>query len=178
MKILIIHNHYKHPGGEDKVVEAEKRMLEKFGHKVILYEQSNFQFDDLKLLSQIAFTLKGVFWSKHSYQAIRQLIKDERPDIAHFHNAFFFVSSSAYEACYEARIPMVQTLHNYRFLCPIGTFYRKRQVCENCLQSGKISAVVHKCWKNSFFYSLLLVMVLRDLKKEKFSLKKLITLLP
>lgn len=34
--ILIIHNYYQIPGGEDTVVANEKKMLEKHGHKVIL----------------------------------------------------------------------------------------------------------------------------------------------
>ena len=38
--ILIVHNYYQIPGGEDTVVENEKRMLEEHGHKVILYTRN------------------------------------------------------------------------------------------------------------------------------------------
>ncbi len=181
LTILIIHNRYLLPGGEDEVVHAEKRMLEKFGNQVVLYERSNSEINDLTLLNKLVFLLKDIYWSKPSYQAIRKLIDEEKPDIAHFHNTFFLISPSAYDACYDAKIPIVQTVHNYRFLCPIGTFYRKGQICEDCLQNGKISSVINKCWKDSYFYSLVLSKILANIEKRKVvseKIRHLITLTP
>jgi len=37
------------------------------------------------------------------------------------------ISPSAYFACAEAGVPVIQTLHNYRFLCPASTFLRQGQ---------------------------------------------------
>lgn len=173
MKVLIIHNHYQYSGGEDEVVKAEKAMLEKFGHKVILREQSNAQINDFSLLKKILFILKDACWSKHSYQRISKLIKEEKPDIAHFHNTFFLISPSAYDACFDAQIPIIQTLHNYRFLCPIGTFYRNGRICEDCLSRGKNAAVVNKCWRNSYFSSLVLTRVSRNIEKRKILSEKI-----
>ena len=34
-KILIVHNYYQVPGGEDTVVANEKKMLEDHGHEVV-----------------------------------------------------------------------------------------------------------------------------------------------
>ncbi len=41
MKILIAHNYYQFPGGEDVIVHNEKELLEKEGHKVIFYKKEN-----------------------------------------------------------------------------------------------------------------------------------------
>ena len=38
-RILLIHNYYKIPGGEDTVVQNEKRLLEEHGHEVIVYSR-------------------------------------------------------------------------------------------------------------------------------------------
>lgn len=173
MKILIIHNRYIYPGGEDQVVEAERRMLEKFGHKVILYEQSNSQIRHFKLFHKISFILKDIYWSRHSYRAIRTLIQKEEPDIAHFHNSFFCISPSAYDACYDAKVPIVQTLHNYRFLCPIGLFYHHGRLCENCLSHGKIAAVKNKCWKDSYLFSFILTKVVTSFEKRRILSEKI-----
>ena len=173
MKILIVHNHYVHPGGEDEVVKAEKSMLEKFGHKVLLYEATNFQIKERRLLGKLSFAFKEVYWSRKSYNAIVRIIKKEKPDIAHFHNTFLSVTPSAYDACYDSGIPIVQTLHNYRFLCPIGVFYRKGQLCEDCLRVGIMSAVVNKYWKNSYVYSLILVRILKQFEKKKIFSEKI-----
>lgn len=167
VKILIIHNHYVYPGGEDEVVKAEKNMLEKFGHEVLLYEASNSQINGRTLLGKLSFIFKEVCWSRKSYDAIIELIRKERPDIAHFHNTFLSITPSAYDACYDSGIPIVQTLHNYRFLCPIGVFYREGRLCEECLRKGRVAAVLNKCWRNSYVHSLILVRILRHMKRKK-----------
>ncbi len=43
--ILLIHNYYKIPGGEDTVFKNEKEMLESRGHKVVTYTRSNAEAD-------------------------------------------------------------------------------------------------------------------------------------
>ncbi len=35
MRILIVHNYYTQPGGEDLVFEAEQALLERYGHEVV-----------------------------------------------------------------------------------------------------------------------------------------------
>jgi len=77
------------------------------------------------------------------------------------------VTSSAYDVCHEKKIPIVQTLHNYRVMCPIGIFYRDGHICENCFSSGMKSCIIHKCWKNSYFKSFLLVRAVVQFKKRK-----------
>ncbi len=47
----------------------------------------------------------------------------ERPDIVHVHNTFPVISPAVYYAANEAAIPVVQTLHNYRMLCPAAYSY-------------------------------------------------------
>jgi len=173
MKILIVHNHYVYPGGEDEVVADEIKMLEQFGHKVILYEHFNKNISDFSLFNKLSFAFRDAYWSRRSYQEIRQLIDREKPDIAHFHNTFFSISPSAYDACFDAQIPIVQTLHNFRFLCPIGIFYRNGQVCEDCLKKGKKSAVVNKCWRNSRVSSFALTKILSNFEKKKILSEKI-----
>jgi glycosyltransferase involved in cell wall biosynthesis len=50
--------------------------------------------------------------------------------------------------CKDLNIPVIQTLHNYRLLCPSATLYRDGKLCEECL--GKLTpwpGVVHKCYR-------------------------------
>jgi len=173
VKILIVHNHYLYSGGEDEVVEAEKNMLEKYEHKVILYEQSNSQINERTVIDKLLFAFKEIYWSQKTYSDISRLIKKERPDVAHFHNTFFSISPSAYDACYHAGVPIIQTLHNYRFLCPIGLFYRKGQVCEDCVKNGKKAAVINRCWRNSYLFSLVLTKIVRGFEKRKILSEKI-----
>src|SRR5206468_2050887 len=60
------------------------------------------------------------------------------------------MSPAAYYAARAEGAAVVQTLHNYRLLCPSATFFREGRVCEDCL--GKFApwpGVVHACYRNS-----------------------------
>jgi glycosyltransferase involved in cell wall biosynthesis len=149
MRVLVVHNSYQHPGGEDAVVAAETRLLMTHGDTVIEYRRHN---DELQDQSKLRAILAGTdtIWSSASHRALRDLLVREKPDVAHIHNMFPLISPSAYYACADAGVPVVQTLHNYRLLCPAATFFRDSRVCESCLGlSVPWPGVVHGCYRNS-----------------------------
>jgi glycosyltransferase involved in cell wall biosynthesis len=146
MTIAILHNYYQQRGGEDTVFEAESRLLEERGHKVIRYAVHN---DSVSAYSQLRLARVTV-WNPDSYNALRALFRTEKPDVVHCHNTLPLISPSAYAAANDAGIPVVQTLHNYRLLCPNALFFREGRVCEDCL--GKFfafPAVQHRCYRGS-----------------------------
>jgi glycosyltransferase involved in cell wall biosynthesis len=149
MKVLIAHNSYRQRGGEDVAAESEARLLEERGHQVIFYRRHNDELEDLGPFAQITKGI-GVVWAQDSYRALKELLLNENPDIAHFHNTFPLISPSAYFACSAARVPVVQTLHNYRLLCPGGQFLRDGKICESCLgRALPWPGVVHSCYRKS-----------------------------
>lgn len=166
MKILIIHNRYLEKGGEDEVVNAEVKLLTDHGHKVILYEKSNESIRRMPFYKKALFFVRELHFSKTVYKEIKEIIKSEKPDVAHITNIFFCVTPSAYIALNEENVPIVQSLHNYRLFCIKGTFFGKRAICEKCKAKQFLNAVIGKCWRNSFFLSLLLARLLR--KKDLF----------
>lgn len=123
-------------------------MLENAGHHVIPYCRTNWDVDSYKGLRRLSLA-KRTIWSSESRRDFSQLLKREKPDLVHVHNTFVMISPSIYSACYEAKIPVVQTLHNYRLLCPAGTFFREGKVCEECMVSGLLRGVEHACYHGS-----------------------------
>ncbi|MEE9403823.1 MAG: glycosyltransferase family 4 protein [Algisphaera sp.] len=145
MKILQCHNVYQQVGGEDSVVADERRMLESHGHTVVQYTRHN---DEVEKLSKLRLAA-GTVWSRRTVREITELIARESPDIAHFHNTLPLMSPAVYSAAHRAGIPTVQTLHNYRFLCPKATFFRDDQLCEKCLPKRvKWPAIQHACYRD------------------------------
>lgn len=146
MEILIIHNYYQQSGGEDQVFTAEANLLEAQGHQVLRYTVHNDAVANINPM-----TLAGVtVWNRAIYRDLRQLLRQEKPQVVHFHNSFPLISPAAYYAARSEGVPVVQTLHNYRLLCPNAVFFRDGQVCEDCL--GKFvpwPGVVHACYKES-----------------------------
>jgi len=145
MRILLIHNRYLQPGGEDAVFEAEKALLERMGHEVIPFVEDNARLGGM---NPVKAALNAV-WSGEAQEKIRRLIREKKPDVAHFHNTFLMISPAAYYACKEEGVPVVQTLHNYRLLCVNALFFREGRVCEDCLGRLPWRGVVRGCYRGS-----------------------------
>jgi glycosyltransferase involved in cell wall biosynthesis len=148
MKILLAHNSYQQPGGEDVVFEQECQLLERAGHTVIAYRRSNWEIAAYSGLRQLELVGKAV-WATDTQQQFARLLDREKPDLVHVHNTFVMLSPSIFSACREAELPVVQTLHNYRLSCPAATFFRDGHVCEECVEHGLWRAVAHGCYRNS-----------------------------
>src|SRR5689334_18436199 len=129
MNILVAHNTYQQPGGEDQVFFAETALLEAYGHRVIRYQLRNDEVDRKSKISLFADTV----WNRRTAQELRELIREERVQLLHMHNTFPLISPSCYYAAQREGIPVVQTLHNYRLICPSANFYRDEAVCTDCM---------------------------------------------
>lgn len=150
MKILLIHNRYSRaaPGGEDVVVDAEHRLLENAGHQVVRYERSLDEVSEANPLDLLSTVLE-MQGSRRTQRELAELIERERPALAHVHNLFPLISPSAYEVCRAARLPVVQTVHNYRLSCAAATHYRAGEVCESCTGAQVWPAIQHGCFRRS-----------------------------
>ncbi len=146
MRILTIHNYYQQPGGEEQIFNTETTLLEFYGHEVLRYTLDNDQIVGMNPL----VLAKNTLWNSSVYQDLRSLIRREKPQVAHFHNTFPLISPAAYYAARDEGVAVVQTLHNYRLLCPNALFFREGRICEDCL--GKplpLPGVVHSCYRDS-----------------------------
>jgi glycosyltransferase involved in cell wall biosynthesis len=161
MKILLVHNFYQSssPSGEDSVFKNELGLLEKSNINVITYTKHNDKILKYRILNKIKLPFKNI-WSLETYREIQSLIKREKPDVAHFHNIWYLISPSAYYACKDMGVAVVQTLHNFRIFCTNGLLLRDENICEECITktSNKFrvikNALKYKCYKKSRLYSL------------------------
>jgi len=148
MKILLVHNTYQQAGGEDVVFEQEKKNLQRAGHHVATYERSNHEMEQFSTL-QRAMLIKRIVWATDSRQEFAQLLARESPDVVHVHNTFIMISPSIYSACRDQGVPVVQTLQNYRLMCPGALFFRDGRVCEDCVEHSLWRGIQHGCYRGS-----------------------------
>lgn len=148
MKIVLVHCHYQQAGGEGVVFQQEREMLEHAGHQVIVFDRSNREVNSYGGVRRLLLAQKAI-WNGEARRSFAELLRVEKPDVVHVHNTWVMISPSIYTACREARVPVVQTLHNYRLLCPVGTFFRNGKICEECSEHGLWRGVRHACYRDS-----------------------------
>ncbi len=156
MNLLLVHNHYRLPGGEDTVVSNEYKLLKSMGHSVTLYERHNDEIAGFTGMQKLALPFNFIY-SKKTAKEITAIIKEKHIDAVLVHNILSLISPSVYYAAEKAGIPVLQTIHNFRLICPKATLYRDGHVCEDCIKKGLHCAVLHKCYRGSFTQTLLCV---------------------
>ena len=146
MNILMLHNRYLVPGGEDQSAAAEANLLQQQGCAVELLEEDNRRVEQLGK----ARTAMRTIWSSESFHRIYNKLRTGKFDVLHVQNFFPLWSPSVYYAAAKCNVPVVQTLRNYRLMCVNAVFFRDSHVCEDCL--GKRFAwpgILHACYRDS-----------------------------
>lgn len=151
MHIFFIHNRYQQTGGEDVSVQREKRVLQEHGHRVTLFEVDNQDIRSNRDKIRVAL---NVAYSAQYRDAVTLKLAQYRPDIVHIHNFFPVLTPSLYDACRETHIPVIQTLHNYRTICPGALLMRQGAICEICVTHSAYRAGWYRCYKGSFLGTL------------------------
>lgn len=127
------------------VAAAEIELLRSRGHIVETYFRHNDEITSSGSLS----LAREALWSRRTTQDITQLIMEFRPEIVHAHNTFPLISPSVYWAVGKQRIPVIQTMHNFRLMCPQAMFLREQKVCEDCLGNLPWRGVLRACYRES-----------------------------
>jgi glycosyltransferase involved in cell wall biosynthesis len=132
VRILLIHNTYQQPGGEDVVFRSEGELLARNGHTV---EQMLFNNDSIRSWYDRLRSGLLALYNPISARAIQQKIKVFVPEIIHVHNFTPLVSPSVFFVANRNCIPVAFTLHNFRLLCPSATLFHKDSIYEDSIHS-------------------------------------------
>lgn len=149
MRVLLAHNYYRSvaPSGEDAVFLNERALLES-RCEIVSYERHNDDIDESTLGRKVRLGFTAA-WSHKTYKELCALIQKEKPEIAHFYNTFPLITASAYAACQDKGVPVVQTVQNYRFVCPNGLLLRAGKPCEDCFGTSFLPAIRYRCYRAS-----------------------------
>jgi glycosyltransferase involved in cell wall biosynthesis len=145
-RILMVHNRYRHSGGEDRSVEALCSLLRAYGHDVREHYVQNADHSPVELL---ATGLRSI-WNGSAASNVAAAIDDWRPDIVNVHNTFPLLSWAILPAIQKRGIPLVLTLHNFRCACANSMFSRNGCDCNACIESFfPWPAIRHRCYRSS-----------------------------
>lgn len=152
MRILILHNNYRIPGGEESVVRSEIDLLRSKGHVVADLFKDNEEINTYSWSEKVKLSVDAA-WSQRSFETVRNAAREFRADIVHIHNTHLLWSPSVFAAAREAGAATVMTLHNFRLTCLNAVLFRNGRDCTECLDHGIWRGVMHRCYENSLIGS-------------------------
>jgi glycosyltransferase involved in cell wall biosynthesis len=187
MKFLFVDKYYFIKGGAERYFFEFADVLEKKGHEIIPFSMShseNFSTayskyfvseieyngkSSLKKLLNAPSSLFRMIYSLEAKKQLTNLIEETKPDIAHLHMIDHQISPSILHVLKKYDIPVMQTVHQYKLVCPNYRFYnaRKNMICEKCLDRKYYHPIFEKCHKNSSITGAMLALEMTIHKKMK-----------
>jgi glycosyltransferase involved in cell wall biosynthesis len=146
MNILMLHNSYQLHGGEDESFASEARMLADAGHHV---ETIHLKNENARGFAAVQVGIQSI-WSQQAFNQVDRKLQERPFSVLHVQNFFPLISPSVYYAARKNGVAVVQSLRNYRLLCPSAILYRDGNICEDCLhKTFKYPGILHGCYRGS-----------------------------
>jgi glycosyltransferase involved in cell wall biosynthesis len=139
MKVLLAHNRYRVPGGEERHVDLLEQGLTAAGVEVRRFERNSAGIDG-SAARRAAAGLTVAY--RPGGGGIARAIDDWRPDVVHFHNLWPLLTPAALRIAKRRGAKVVLTVHNYRFACPGGTLLRDGVAHDHCLDGSSLACAV------------------------------------
>lgn len=168
-KVLLVNKFFYLKGGDCQVFFDTAKLLQTKGHKSVFFAMqhplnlasdfapyfvSELDIDKDGLLNKLKVASR-VIYSREAKRKIEQLIKKEKPDIAHLHNIYHHISPSILSSLKKASVPTVMTLHDYKLVCPSYTLLVNGKICEACENGSYYHVALNRCLKGSLAKSIL-----------------------
>jgi len=178
LKVLMVDKYFFIKGGAERYLFEVKDIFENHGHQVIPFSMKhernfetsydsyfveNIEFNQASAIKKMILgfqSLGRVLYSTQARNRIQKLINETKPDIAHIHMIDHQISPSILPVLKKADIPVIQTVHTYKRVCPSYRLFHmgKGEICEKCLDHHYYHTVFEKCHKNSFWASFILML--------------------
>ncbi len=167
MNVININQSSRIHGGSDVYWASLSTLLRENGH--IVSEFFSLDPDDASeenasvYPQSIDFNRPGLLdafkyiYNKDAANKLKKFIHNRNIDIAHLHIYYGKLSSSILGVLRSEGVPIVQTLHEYKIVCPVYTMFRNDKVCYECAGNKFYRGVINRCNRESVARSLVSV---------------------
>lgn len=156
--VLLVHNFYRERGGEDESVEQIEGLLKKRGHRVVPFYKNSQAISGFSFFERLLLPFRFLFAKSHE---LEKIITESKFDVAHIHNIFPLIPNSIYRTLQKHKIPIIQSIHNYKGMCLNGLFLLNNgKICEQCIAGNFVPGIVNRCYQKSFVKSMLIAFVM------------------
>jgi glycosyltransferase involved in cell wall biosynthesis len=111
--------------------------------------------------AQALAAARRTIYNRETARRVRALVRAFRPDVAHLHNVHHQLSGALFEALAAEGVPIVQTLHDFQWVCPVYTFLSHGEICERCAYGRVFPAVHRRCHGGSLARSMVAALELK-----------------
>ncbi len=169
MKILLVNKFFFSFGGSETAFFQAASLLRGMGHEVIFFSMahpknlespqapyfvSRVDFEKMKGWREWLLGVKRILFGSDARAKLDELLRIEKPDIAHLHNIYHHISPAIIGTLKSHGIPVVMTLHDYKPICPAYKLFTRGRICEKCRRARFFWCFLKKCVKNSYGKSL------------------------
>ena len=163
MKILMVNKYHYLRGGSERYQFELTRLLESHGHDVVFLSTSapenedgheamfidGVDFDRSEGTLQSVATALRVIYSRTARRAMEAAVDRYRPDVVHLHNIAHHFSPSILLALGARGVPAVQTLHDFKLVCPTYRLLSHGRICERCAGGRYHHVLTQRCNRGS-----------------------------
>ncbi len=137
--ILLLHNRYRHPGGEERAVEDLRWLIgAELGEEVEVLQRDSATIGRARAAAGL---LRGGLEPGDVAAAVRRT----GARVVHAHNVNPSLGWRALAAAREAGAGVVLHLHNYRLVCAVGTCFTHGEDCMRCHGRDTLPGVRLNC---------------------------------
>ena len=164
LRILNVSQNYFVKGGMDVAMFGLEAILKEHGHHVVPFaaaDPANRPSDYAHYFPPApptddtgAADLLRTLYSRAARRAIGRVLDEQQIQIVHLHSYFKRLTPAILPEIARRGIPIVQTMHEYRAVCPISLLYRDGKVCTDCHDRRYGQVVRHRCAGGSLTRSL------------------------
>lgn len=161
LTVLLINKFLFPFGGVESVLFAEKDLLEAHGHRVVLfgmqhphnvpsawsaYFVSQVDYADRSFGGRLRAATRALY-SVEARRNLRRLLQAVKPDVAHVHHIYHQITPSILFELRAMGIPTVQTVHDYKPICPNAKLFvpRTGEICSRCRGGRFYHAALTDC---------------------------------
>lgn len=155
-RVLLVHNRYRIPGGEERHIDLLMRWLPSASVDVRRFEVTSPATSSTLQRLRIGATLT---YRPVGGRLLGEALSEFQPEVVHFHNIFPLLTPAGLRAARVHGARVVLTVHNYRFACPAGTLVRRGRIHEDCVDGSPFLCGLRNSrgvWSESIAYGIAL----------------------
>jgi glycosyltransferase involved in cell wall biosynthesis len=165
LTVLNVGQNYHIKGGSDQYQFALSDLLEAHGHTVVPFASVNAK--NLETVWSSYFpaganfdnpNLADIFryiYSKEAAQSMERLLNKAPISLAHLHVYYGKLTSSILKPLQKSEVPIIQTLHDLKLVCPVHSLSSHGNLCQECQGKSFWKATAKRCNRGSLTRSFL-----------------------